>query len=80
MAKSTKLLKERIYDTEIRPLMAKIIETCQKNDIAFVASFGLTSGGKCCTSFLLEDRCKPQNSYFAARDAILGESFGHIFK
>jgi hypothetical protein len=35
------MTKEAIYDRDIAPLMAKIIETCKANGIALVASFGL---------------------------------------
>ena len=31
--------KEAIYDTEIAPLMARIIEACKANDLPFFASF-----------------------------------------
>lgn len=33
--------KEQIYDSEINPLMAKIISICQRDKIAMVASFDI---------------------------------------
>lgn len=35
---------EAIYDEQVYPLMAQVIEICQKNNIPFLASFQLTGG------------------------------------
>jgi hypothetical protein len=55
--------KEEIYDSQINPLMAQIIEICQKNNIPFVMSFQLTTdeededGAMFCTSCLIPKGC-----------------------
>ena len=55
--------KEHIYDTQINPLMAQVIEICQQNGIPFVTSFQLTTheedpdGAMFCTSCLLPKGC-----------------------
>ena len=54
--------KEQIYDSEISPLMAKIIATCKQHKIAFVASFDIPTAEDAdlrCTSALLTDECEP---------------------
>jgi len=33
--------KEEIYDDQISPLMTKIIDICQSNNIAYICSFAL---------------------------------------
>lgn len=48
--------KEKIYDEQISPLMTKIIEICQKNDISYMADFYLKeptdeNSEMYCTSF-----------------------------
>ena len=45
--------KEQIYDTQINPLMAQIIEICKTNGIAMLATFALPTPGDAdllCTS------------------------------
>jgi len=39
--------KESVYDREIAPLMAKIIEVCKREDIAMVADFELDANEDC---------------------------------
>jgi hypothetical protein len=36
---------EEVYDEEIFPLMAKIIEVCKRHEMPFVASFQYATGG-----------------------------------
>lgn len=33
--------KEQVYDEQINPLMAQILDICQKNGIAMIASFAI---------------------------------------
>lgn len=40
---------ETIYDEQINPLMTKIIEICQANDIPMFASFKYKDDGYCTT-------------------------------
>lgn len=52
--------REQIYDKQINPLMAQIIQICKENNIPFVASFQLTAnededGPLLCTSANLPD-------------------------
>ena len=47
--------KDQIYDAQIAPLMTKIIEVCQQNGIAMIASFDIAheaDPGLRCTSQL----------------------------
>lgn len=53
--------KEQIYDEQINPLVAQIIEICKKHDISFVFSAQLTTdeededGAMFCSTFHLAD-------------------------
>lgn len=50
--------KEKIYDEQINPLMAQVIELCQKNGIAMVASFAVPNDDDPnirCTSHLADE-------------------------
>lgn len=53
--------KEEIYDSEIEPLMARILEICKANKIAMFASYSLEKEGDglLCTSALLPDEYEP---------------------
>lgn len=56
--------KEEVYDEEINPLMAQIIDICNANKIAFISSFCLDKESlRCCTSALLEDEFDPPREY-----------------
>ena len=50
--------KEEIYDNEIYPLMSKIIEVCQREKIAMLASFSIPTDEnphmKCTTALVSE--------------------------
>ncbi len=49
--------KEQVYDETIAPLMAQIIETCQKHGIAMIASFAIPTEDDPtlrCTSHLMD--------------------------
>lgn len=50
--------KEEVYDAEINPLMAKIIEICQENGINMMATFSF-GDGELCTTLLAEDGQDP---------------------
>lgn len=50
--------KEEVYDNEISPLMAQIIEICQESNIAMVASFAIPTEedeGLRCTTHLSDE-------------------------
>ena len=57
--------KEEVYDRDIFPLMAKIIEICKKHRIPFLFDVALgfededDDNQLKCTSCLLEDDCEP---------------------
>lgn len=57
--------KEQVYDGQINPLMAQIIEICRTHNIAFVASFAIPTEDDetlACTSALLTaETGKPQH-------------------
>ncbi|CAB3742821.1 hypothetical protein LMG24238_06946 [Paraburkholderia sediminicola] len=67
----TPLNKEQVYDAQINPLMAQIIEICQTNKIAFVASFSIPNEGDetlaCTTALLTAETEPPQNLVDALR-------------
>lgn len=73
--------KEQVYDNEINPLMAQIIDICRREKIALVASFAIPvpgDGGLRCTTCLLDepymkDVASPDD-FFAAK-SILVEGF-----
>jgi len=44
--------REKIYDDEINPLMAKIIDICKSNDIQMLSSFALNDEDLVCTTYL----------------------------
>jgi len=71
------MTKEQIYDQQISPLMAQVIEICKEHKIAFVATYSLSrpdDEGLLCTSALLEDDCEPPDSYLASMRLIYGRS------
>ena len=52
---------EKVYDEQINPLMAQIIEVCKQHNMPFIASFQYASDGKddhqfCTTCVLPEER------------------------
>ena len=58
-------MKEKVYDEQINPLMAEILEICKRNRIAFLADFALDEGMHC-TSAILEDDCNPSDAQLKA--------------
>lgn len=64
--------KEEIYDAEISPLIEKILDICQANGIAFLASFALPAEDKAlmCTIALLGDEYQPPDELRQALMAI----------
>ena len=66
--------KEDIYDTEIAPLMTRVIEICKKNRIAAVMSFALPiegDPGLMCTTALVDEELGPPDCLLIARNAIV---------
>jgi hypothetical protein len=50
------MTKEQVYDDEISPLMAQIIDICKRHKIAMLADFCLDAKeGLKCTTSLLDD-------------------------
>ena len=61
--------KEEVYDAEIAPLMAQILEVCKREKIAMVAQFSTPSAEDpdlLCTSALLEKEYSPTKDQLAA--------------
>lgn len=61
--------KESIYDAEINPLMAKIIEICKREKIAMIANFSIPNDDDpnlVCTTALLEDSYSPTKDQLSA--------------
>lgn len=59
--------KEEIYDEQINPLMAKIIEICREYKIAHVCSFSLDhESGLCCTTCQTKDEFEPPEKFLEA--------------
>ena len=44
MEETQEKTREEIYDEQIAPLMAQIVEICKQNDIPLVAQFQLSEG------------------------------------
>lgn len=59
--------KEEIYDEQIHPLMAQIIEICREHKIANVCSFSLDrEEGLCCTTCATKDEFEPPDEFLEA--------------
>jgi hypothetical protein len=54
--------KEEIYDEQINPMMAQIINICKEHKIAMLCDFSLDldSGLKCTTALLEDDHDPPE--------------------
>jgi hypothetical protein len=59
------MTKEEVYDAEINPLMAKIIEICKREKIAALCNFHL-GGDLACTTSLLAAENKPSKDQLSA--------------
>lgn len=60
--------KEKIYDNQIAPLMTEIINICQENKIAFIASFSTSTGRPedkdlVCTTAFLDEYTNPPKEF-----------------
>lgn len=65
--------KEEIYDSQINPLMAKIIDICKDNGISFLATFSLPTpddDSLACTSFLPDENDELPEHIAQMRDII----------
>lgn len=71
--------KEKIYDKQINPLMAKVIAICKKHKIAMLADFALgfedddSDGQLKCTTVLLDDDTEPCPEQLRASRILMGE-------
>jgi hypothetical protein len=70
--------KEAIYDEQINPLMAQIIEICNSHHIPVVAQFALgTPEGDesqlLCTTQLLEEAYEPTDEQLKAANILMGK-------
>ncbi len=64
------MTKEDIYDEQISPLMAQIIEVCQEHKIAMLAQFGIPNDEDpelVCTTVLLAPEYSPSPGQLQAR-------------
>lgn len=71
--KPKKETKEAVYDREVAPLMAKVIEVCQANKIAMFASFSTPNEedpALHCTTALLEKDHEPSPELVASYNAL----------
>lgn len=60
------MTKEQVYDEQIFPLMAKIVDICQENKIALIASFHTPNdeaADMLCTTALLKDQHDPPDIF-----------------
>ena len=67
------MTKEEIYDSQINPLMAQIIEICREHRIAHVCTFSIPNDdypGLCCTTACLLDECDPPLEFIDALECI----------
>lgn len=67
--------KEQIYDSQINPLMAQMLEICKANKIAMLATFALPTPEDvdlCCTSQLPDETGKLPHPLAEASSVILG--------
>lgn len=67
--------KEKIYDEQINPLMAQIIEICKANKIAMICDFALgfedgDDNQLKCLSAILEDDCEPSPEMLKAYECL----------
>jgi len=68
------MTREEIYDAQIAPLMAQILEICKANKIPMLADFDLAceaDDGLKCTSYLLETEWNPGSEMLRAKDCLL---------
>jgi len=73
MRKEDMRTKEQVYDEEINPLMARIIEICKEHKMAFVASFhcpGEDNDDLFCSSSLLGGEYPTPRNLLNAFDSI----------
>lgn len=74
--------EEYIYDTEISPLVTKLIEICNKNKIPMVASFAYENcednGVGCCTTSLNDFKGREVSNFKSAVDEIYKPSGGFV--
>lgn len=68
--------KEQIYDTEIAPLMTKIIDVCRTHKIGMLASYAIPTSdddGLYCTTSLFDDSGKVPERFQKPLSLILAE-------
>jgi hypothetical protein len=63
------MVKEEIYDSEINPLMEKIIAICKKHNVSLIADFGLDDDLHV-TSALLSGAFTPSHNQLRALDVL----------
>jgi hypothetical protein len=66
--------KETVYDEQINPLMAQIIEICKEHKIAALANFRLDED-LCCTTALLADEYDPSDEQLEALSLLKKKPF-----
>lgn len=73
------MTKEQVYDEQIFPLMAQILEICEARKIAMVASFAIPNDEDpdlCCSSALTTAEYEPPEYLKAAVRVISGSARG----
>lgn len=63
------MTKEEAYDSEIFPLMQKIIKVCKRERIAFIADFGLGDDLHCTSGEVTKD-CEPSEEQLKSWDLL----------
>lgn len=68
--------KEQVYDEQIHPLMAQILDICGKHGIAMIASFSIPTPEEddlCCTSMMPNETGENDPSHVQAWRLLQGE-------
>ena len=76
MPRKTAKNKEQIYDEQIFPLMAKVIEICRTHKIAHVCSFAIPNDaddGLMCTTCATEKAYDPPDLYLKCVSILMSE-------
>lgn len=75
------MTKEQIYDSQISPLMQKIIEICTEHKIAHLCTFSLDESPDeedclMCTTCNLDEKCNPPEVYKLLTDLLFPRQAG----
>ena len=74
-----RMTKEQVYDKQINPLMAQIIEICKRHKIAHFCSFSLDiESGLLVTTFDLNEECQPPEEFEVCKKVVRHNSHSQI--